>query len=36
MRRKGGRSYVNVRDSGETVFHEGYVTSKEAALTLLR
>ncbi|KTE04324.1 chromosome partitioning protein ParB [Sphingopyxis sp. H038] len=30
-KRKGGRIYVDIRDSGEVVFHEGYVTSKEAA-----
>lgn len=30
-KRKGGRIYVDIRESGEVVFHEGYVTSKEAA-----
>ncbi|WP_447753346.1 ParB/RepB/Spo0J family partition protein [Sphingopyxis fribergensis] len=30
-KRKGGRIYVDVRSSGEVDFHEGYVTSKEAA-----
>ncbi len=30
-KRKGGRIYVEVRDSGEVTFHEGYVTAKEAA-----
>ncbi|MGR4891039.1 ParB/RepB/Spo0J family partition protein [Sphingopyxis sp. LARHCG72] len=29
-KRKGGRIYVEVRDSGEVSFHEGYVTTKEA------
>jgi len=29
-KRKGGRVYIAVRDSGEVVFHEGYVTGKEA------
>ncbi len=29
-KRKGGRIYVEVRDSGEVSFHEGYVTAKEA------
>lgn len=29
-KRKGGRIYVEVRDSGEVTFHEGFVTSKEA------
>jgi ParB family chromosome partitioning protein len=29
-KRKGGRIYVEVRDSGEVTFHEGYVTTKEA------
>lgn len=29
-KRKGGRVYVEVRDSGEVSFHEGYVTTKEA------
>ncbi|HJS11601.1 ParB/RepB/Spo0J family partition protein [Sphingopyxis sp.] len=28
---KGGRIYVEVRKSGEVIFHEGYVTEKEAA-----
>ena len=29
-KRKGGRVYVQCRDNGEVVFHEGYVTRKEA------
>ena len=29
-KRKGGRIYVEVRDSGEVTFHEGYLTTKEA------
>ena len=29
--RKGGRIYIEVRDSGEVDIHEGYVTAKEAA-----
>lgn len=29
-KRKGGRIYVEVRDSGEVSFHEGFVTTKEA------
>jgi ParB family transcriptional regulator, chromosome partitioning protein len=29
-KRKGGRIFVEVRDSGEVSFHEGYVTTKEA------
>jgi len=29
-KRKGGRIYVEVRDSGEVTFHEGFVTTKEA------
>lgn len=29
-KRKGGRVYVQVRSSGETVFHEGYLTRREA------
>ncbi len=29
-KRKGGRIYVEVRESGEVTFHEGFVTSKEA------
>lgn len=29
-KRKGGRIYVEVRDTGEVSFHEGYVTTKEA------
>jgi ParB family chromosome partitioning protein len=29
-KRKGGRVYVDVRASGEVIFHEGYLTSKEA------
>ena len=28
-KRKGGRVYIDVRESGEVVFHEGYVTAKE-------
>jgi ParB family transcriptional regulator, chromosome partitioning protein len=27
---KGGRIYIQCRDGGEVVFHEGYVTTKEA------
>src|SRR3546814_9120008 len=30
-KRKGGRIYVEVRESGEVTFHEGFVTAKEAA-----
>lgn len=30
-KRKGGRVYIEVRDSGEIDIHEGYVTAKEAA-----
>ncbi|HWW59339.1 MAG TPA: chromosome partitioning protein ParB [Sphingopyxis sp.] len=30
-KRKGGRIYIEVRDSGEIDIHEGYVTAKEAA-----
>ncbi len=30
-KRKGGRVYVEVRDSGEVAFHEGFLTTKEAA-----
>lgn len=30
-KRKGGRVYIEVRDSGEVDIHEGYVTTKEAA-----
>jgi ParB family chromosome partitioning protein len=30
-KRKGGRVYIEVRDSGEVDTHEGYVTAKEAA-----
>ncbi|WP_447759861.1 ParB/RepB/Spo0J family partition protein [Sphingopyxis panaciterrae] len=30
-KRKGGRVYIEVRDTGEIEFHEGYVTAKEAA-----
>jgi ParB family chromosome partitioning protein len=30
-KRKGGRIYVEVRDSGEIDIHEGFVTAKEAA-----
>lgn len=30
-KRKGGRVYIEVRDSGEVEIHEGYVTAKEAA-----
>jgi ParB family chromosome partitioning protein len=29
-KRKGGRVYVDVRSSGEVIFHEGYMTRKEA------
>ncbi|SLJ91314.1 ParB/RepB/Spo0J family partition protein [Novosphingobium mathurense] len=29
-KRKGGRVYIDVRESGEVSFHEGYVTRKEA------
>lgn len=29
-KRKGGRVYIDVRPSGETTIHEGYVTAKEA------
>ena len=29
-KRKGGRIYAEVRESGEVTFHEGFVTSKEA------
>lgn len=29
-KRQGGRVYVEVRDSGEIDFHEGYLTAKEA------
>ncbi|WP_234716076.1 chromosome partitioning protein ParB [Sphingopyxis macrogoltabida] len=29
-KRKGGRIYVEVRESGEMTFHEGFVTTKEA------
>jgi ParB family chromosome partitioning protein len=29
-KRKGGRVYIEVRATGEAIFHEGYVTSKEA------
>jgi ParB family transcriptional regulator, chromosome partitioning protein len=29
-KRKGGRVYIQCRENGEVVFHEGYVTSKEA------
>ena len=29
-KRKGGRVYIDVRSTGEVVFHEGYVTGKEA------
>lgn len=29
-KRKGGRIYVEVRESGEVTFHEGFVTTKEA------
>jgi ParB family chromosome partitioning protein len=32
-RRKGGRVYVDVRATGEVVFHQGYVGRKEAART---
>lgn len=30
-KRKGGRVYIDVKSSGEVVFHEGYLTVKEAA-----
>jgi len=30
-KRKGGRIYIEVRDSGEVDIHEGYITAKEAA-----
>ncbi|SEH12604.1 chromosome partitioning protein, ParB family [Sphingopyxis sp. YR583] len=30
-KRKGGRVYIDVRDTGEVSFHIGYVTAKEAA-----
>ena len=30
-KRKGGRVYIEVRDSGEVDIHEGYITAKEAA-----
>ena len=30
-KRKGGRVYIDVRQSGEVTFHEGYVSHKEAA-----
>ena len=29
-KRKGGRVYIDVRSTGEVVFHEGYVSRKEA------
>jgi ParB family chromosome partitioning protein len=29
-KRKGGRVYIQCRDNGEVVFHEGYLTRKEA------
>ncbi|WP_343611847.1 ParB N-terminal domain-containing protein [Novosphingobium sp.] len=29
-KRRGGRVYIEVRDSGEATFHEGYITAKEA------
>lgn len=29
-RRKGGRVYIDVRRTGEVVFHEGYITRREA------
>jgi ParB family chromosome partitioning protein len=29
-KRKGGRVYIEVRGNGEVIFHEGYVTGKEA------
>jgi ParB family chromosome partitioning protein len=29
-KRRGGRVYIDVRASGEVVFHEGYLTAKEA------
>lgn len=30
-KRQGGRIYIEVRKSGEVMFHEGYLTEKEAA-----
>ncbi|GHH24254.1 chromosome partitioning protein ParB [Sphingomonas glacialis] len=30
-KRKGGRIYVDVRSTGEVVFHEGYISRKDAA-----
>uniref|UniRef100_UPI0035CB842E ParB/RepB/Spo0J family partition protein n=1 Tax=uncultured Sphingomonas sp. TaxID=158754 RepID=UPI0035CB842E len=30
-KRKGGRVYVDVRSTGEVVFHEGYISRKQAA-----
>lgn len=30
-KRKGGRVYIEVRDSGEVIFHEAWLTEKEAA-----
>jgi ParB family chromosome partitioning protein len=32
-KRKGGRVYVDVRSTGEVIFHEGYVSRKEARRT---
>lgn len=32
-KRKDGRVYIDVRASGEVVFHEGYITAKEARRT---
>jgi ParB family chromosome partitioning protein len=29
-KRKGGRVYIQTRENGEVIFHEGYLTSKEA------
>tara|TARA_R110002124_G_scaffold252546_1_gene417934 strand:+ start:665 stop:2572 length:1908 start_codon:yes stop_codon:yes gene_type:complete len=29
-KRKGGRVYIQCRDNGEVIFHEGYLTRKEA------
>ena len=29
-KRKGGRVYIDVRSTGEVIFHEGYLSSKEA------
>ncbi|AOH84377.1 chromosome partitioning protein ParB [Sphingomonas panacis] len=29
-KRKGGRVYIDVRSTGEVIFHEGYISTKEA------